>query len=157
MILNNCFCDFIKKLIFEVMKYKLILLLSFPYLLIGQSTNETLLHNKNETNYIYFEKGISKLINKEFKIRKKSNGLEGYCVQIYNGQNREDAQKIKYQFMKKFPKITSVTYERVNPNWKVRVGQFRTKMEAEKLEHLIKTKYPFCFVSKLKVPIGDFD
>ncbi|MBE50927.1 MAG: hypothetical protein CMP51_04465 [Flavobacteriales bacterium] len=138
------------------MKYALILLICSPCLLIGQSTNEALLQN-NKTNYIYLEKGVSKLINKEFKIRKKSNGLEGYCVQIYNGQSREDAQKIKYQFMKKFPKITSVTYERVNPNWKVRVGQFRTKIEAEKLENSIKTKYPFSFVSKLMVPVGEFD
>ena len=67
-------------------------------------------------------------------------GLDGFCIQIYNGQSREEAQRMKYRFMKLFPEITSVTYKRVNPNWKVTVGKFRTKLEAQKLQKTIKQK-----------------
>jgi hypothetical protein len=59
--------------------------------------------------------------------------------------------------MKKFPEITSVTYERINPNWKVRAGKFRTKLEAEKLKSIISEEFPGCYISKIIVTIGEFD
>ena len=34
--------------------------------------------------------------------------------------------------MKKFPEIKSIQYERISPNWKVKVGKFRTKTEAQR-------------------------
>ena len=59
--------------------------------------------------------------------------------------------------MKKFPQIKSVSYERVSPNWKVKVGKFRTKLEAEKLKNFIISEYPNCFITEIIVPIGEFD
>lgn len=106
---------------------------------------------------INYDEGIKELIEKFQKINMLNNGIKGYTVQIYLGDNRADAQSIKYNFMKTFPNIKSVQYERVTPNWKVKVGRFRTKIEAEKLKNKIKNKFPNCFISEIIVPLGEFD
>ena len=111
-------------------------------------------HSKIVINY---ENGIKELIEKHTQINKLNNGIKGFCVQIYLGDSREKAQKTKYKFMKKFPKIKSVQYERISPNWKVKVGKLRTKLEAEKLKRTIISEYPNCFISEITVPTGEFD
>ena len=106
---------------------------------------------------IKYDEGIKELIEKFLEINMLNNGIKGYSVQIYLGDNRAEAQSIKYNFMKSFPHIKSVQYERVTPNWKVKAGRFRTKIEAEKLKNTIKSKFPNCFISEVTVPIGEFD
>ena len=51
--------------------------------------------------------------------------------------------------MKKFPKIKSVQYERISPNWKVKVGKFRTKLESEKLKRTIILSIQIVLLLKL--------
>lgn len=106
---------------------------------------------------IILENGITKLLNKYSNINKDKEGIEGFCIQIYVGSNREKAQQTKYKFMRSFPEITSVTYERINPNWKVRVGKLRTKLEALKIQNSIKEEFPNCFISGIIVKVGEFD
>ena len=91
------------------------------------------------------------------QINKLNNGIKGFCVQIYLGDSRDKAQKTKYRFMKKFPEIKSIQYERISPNWKVKVGKFRTKLEAQKLKRTIHSEYPNCFITEIIVPVGEFD
>ena len=106
---------------------------------------------------INYDEGIKELMERFQEINMLNNGIKGYSVQIYLGDNRAEAQSIKYNFMKIFPNIKSIQYERVSPNWKVKAGKFRTKIEAEKLKNMIKSKFPNCFISEITVPIGDFD
>ena len=77
---------------------------------------------------IKYGEGIKELMEKYLEINMLNNGIKGYSVQIYLGDNRAEIN-IKYNFMKSFPHIKSVQYERVTPNWKVKAGKFRTKIE----------------------------
>ena len=65
---------------------------------------------------IKYDEGIKELMEKFLEIHMLNNGIKGYSVQIYLGDNRAEAQSIKYNFMKSFPHIKSVQYERVTPN-----------------------------------------
>ncbi len=59
--------------------------------------------------------------------------VNGFRVQIFNGENRKDAYNAQAKFLEQFPDIrTYITYN--EPNFKVRVGDFRTRLEAEKLQ-----------------------
>ena len=139
-------------------KYFLYVLFYMPSLLFGQvnilESTDIIFKVKQK---IIMENGIERLLNKSLEINERKGGINGFCIQIYNGQSREKAQQIKYKFIKLFPKITSVTYERINPNWKVRVGKLRTKLEAQKLQNIIKEKFPNCFLSEIIVEIGEFN
>ena len=134
-----------------------ILLFIIPQFCFSQVQSDSTSERKESTIEINMQEGISELMERNQQINLLKKGIEGFCVQIYLGNSREQAQKTKYSFMKKFPKIKSVSYERVSPNWKVRVGKYRTKIEAEKLKNFIISDYPNCFITEIIVPVGEFD
>ncbi|MBT5858669.1 MAG: SPOR domain-containing protein [Flavobacteriales bacterium] len=137
-------------------KYILLIIMLFPFLVFSQTQSSYDSVIKTDP-IINLQEGIEGLMQKNLEINKSTDGIEGYCVQLYSGNDRGKAQSLKYKFMKKFPEITSVTYERINPNWKVRAGKFRTKLEAEKLKSIISEEFPGCYISKIIVTIGGFD
>lgn len=64
----------------------------------------------------------------------------GYRVQIYNGNDRVKATQIKIDFMRKFPGVrTYMTY--VQPQFRVKVGDFRTRGDAQKLYEQVSSLY----------------
>ena len=64
----------------------------------------------------------------------------GYRVQIYNGNDRTRATQTKIDFMRRFPGIrTYMTY--VQPQFRVKVGDFRTRADAHKLYEQVSGLY----------------
>ena len=139
-------------------KQILFLILLAPNLLFSQNNSDSIPEiTPNTQAEINMEEGINKLLQKSIRLNKEKEGIEGFSVKIYTGTSREIAQNTKYKFMKKFPKITTVSYERVNPNWVVKVGKFRTKLEAQKLQNTISSVYPNTFIINVTVRTGEFD
>ena len=63
-----------------------------------------------------------------------------YTIQLFSG-NRENAVKQRDNFYRKgYTQKVTVEYE--TPNYKVWVGKFRTKLEADKIFDQIKKDYP---------------
>lgn len=64
----------------------------------------------------------------------------GYRVQIYNGNDRNKASAIKVDFIRRFPDIrTYMSY--IQPQFRVKVGDFRTRGEAQKFVEQINHLY----------------
>ena len=140
----------------------------FPIFVFSQINKDDSLLNNNSENRIEKEiiecdeniimsDNIKNLLNKFIDINKSKGGIKGYCVQIYLGNDRDKARRVKHIFMRKYPEISPISYERINPNWKVRVGQFRTKLEAEKLKNEIIKNYPHCFIVDIIIPLNQID
>ena len=139
-------------------KLYLLLLFVMPhYIYSQQSLNQESDSIKTPMQEINMQEGIEQLLQKNKQIYYEKGGIEGFCVQIYSGDSREECQKIKYQFMKIFPEITTIFYERVSPNWKVRVGKCRTRLEAKKLQSIIRKVYSGSYITEINIPIGEFD
>jgi hypothetical protein len=71
--------------------------------------------------------------------------MEGFRIQIYNNSNvnaREESNKVRAEFMIAFPDIPSYAEFAPPRYFLIKVGDFRTKMEAAKSLYLIKKKYP---------------
>jgi len=69
----------------------------------------------------------------------------GYRVQIYNGNDRAKATSVKNDFMRRFPGIpTYLTY--VSPHFRVKVGNFRNRAEAEDIYKQATTLYNPCMI-----------
>lgn len=65
---------------------------------------------------------------------------KGYRVQIYTGNDRAKANEIKIDFIRRYPGIhTYLTY--MQPQFRVKVGDFKTRAEAEKLYQETNTLY----------------
>ena len=79
---------------------------------------------------------------------KKDKQIEGFRVEIFfssDADAKEKALKKKVEFLKLYPENT-VHIKYVAPNFRVRVGDFRTKNEALKLFKEIKSTYPLSFI-----------
>jgi len=76
--------------------------------------------------------------------------IDGYRIQIYFDADRDKVNGAKSRFISKFPKID--TYVRYNaPNYFVKVGDFRTQLEAERIKAEIEAEFPTSFVVKEKI------
>ncbi len=76
---------------------------------------------------------------------------QGYRVQIFFG-NREEALKLKAEFGEKYPDITSyISY--LAPNFRLRVGDFRTRLEGERLKQKMTIDYPGCYLVKDRIEL----
>ena len=69
----------------------------------------------------------------------------GFRVQIYSGSDRAKASEIKLDFMRRFPGVrTYMTYSQ--PQFRVKVGDFATRAEAQKIYQQVSTLYSPCMI-----------
>ncbi len=87
---------------------------------------------------------IDILINKKKEFNKNNKNSVIYKIQLYNG-NEIEAYKKKYKFSSLFPEY-KVTIRYEQPDWKTQVGEFITRLEADKVLKIVRTKYPGAIV-----------
>ncbi|UGS23338.1 SPOR domain-containing protein [Flavobacterium channae] len=81
--------------------------------------------------------------------RKLNTGLflnEGYKIQIFYG-NSEESKKKLIEFKKEFKDLDGTIIFN-SPNYKVWIGNFKTRIEVEKAMVDIKKKYPTALIIK---------
>lgn len=70
---------------------------------------------------------------------------KGYRIQIYNGNDRSKASQAKVKFMKLFPGIRSYLVYNA-PNFRVRIGDFRSRREAQESYELLTPHFSPCMI-----------
>ena len=124
------------------MKHKLIHLFLFCFLCgrlaFSQETNQGKVD-------IVQDESIDKLMLKHLSITTENETIEGYRIQIHFGGEREKAKSIKTKFLQQFPEVAAYeVYQQ--PNFKVRVGDFRTRLNAQKFMNQIASSFPSAFI-----------
>jgi hypothetical protein len=80
----------------------------------------------------------------------------GYRVQVFYGSDRKEAFNEQARFKTLYPKLrTYITYK--EPNYYLRVGDFRTKLEAQKLQNELRPNFPTLFIFREKINAPDLD
>ncbi|QHS54683.1 SPOR domain-containing protein [Mucilaginibacter sp. 14171R-50] len=74
----------------------------------------------------------------------------GYRVQIYSGSNRTAAYNAQAKFNRAFPEMRTYIIYR-EPNFKVRAGDFRSRIEAERMKEQLKTMFAAMFIVSEKI------
>jgi len=94
---------------------------------------------------------ITKFIGREKDL---VNGvkIDGYRIQIFFDESKTVAQSQKAAFINSYPEYKAYI-DYMAPNYRVRVGNFRTKLEAEKLKQELISIYPTCIVIKDKIEL----
>jgi hypothetical protein len=91
---------------------------------------------------------IDRLLENYIEQSQRKEGTEGFRVEIFfssGRKSREEALRKKTEFLKNFPEETAyMSFQ--SPNFKVRVGDCRTKSEALKLKEKIRYHYPSAFI-----------
>lgn len=98
---------------------------------------------------------ITELMNKKVLINEKKDAkVKGYRVQIHFGSDREKAKEIKAKFLQAFN--SAMAYEKYEqPNFKIRVGDFRTRTEAFKFLKEISPDFPSSFIVQDEIELKE--
>ena len=96
---------------------------------------------------------IKELVNKHIEVNSKAP-IKGYRIKIHFGSDKNKAKEIKAKFIYKFPDISA--YEKYDqPNFNIRVGDYRTKLEAYKALKEIQLDFPSSFLvqDEIEMPL----
>jgi hypothetical protein len=80
--------------------------------------------------------------------------IDGYRVLIFFDMSKTTAEQQKALFITMYPEHKAYV-DYMAPNYRVRVGNFRTELEAEKLKQEILTTFPTSIVIADKIQLPD--
>jgi hypothetical protein len=90
------------------------------------------------------------LVTKHTEVNAQGKG-KGYRVQIYFGADKAKANEMKARFLAEYPsKIHAYELYDV-PNFKIRVGDFRTRMDAYRFLKKIRAEFPQSFIVESEI------
>jgi hypothetical protein len=102
---------------------------------------------------------LNDLIRRHVSINEKKEGIAGYRIRIFSesGQGaRSRATDVRAKFFNNYPDIdTYLVYDA--PNFKVYVGDFRTRSEALKMQRKINRAYPYSFIISDRINLPPID
>ena len=82
-------------------------------------------------------KDINSLIAKKREYNKHHG--TGFRIQLYNGLEKR-AKSLRYRFTVEYPGVyTKIKYDQ--PDWKAQVGNYKTKLQADRALNTIKEKF----------------
>ncbi len=100
--------------------------------------------------HIYQTPDLRLLFNDYIDQKEKEKGFAGYRIQIFSRSGhtaRTEANKIRNEFVSKYPDYKiHILYE--DPNFKLRIGDFRTKTQALEVLEIVKENYKGAYLVK---------
>lgn len=76
--------------------------------------------------------------------------IDGYRIQLFFDQDKKVVDESRSTFISKYPKID--TYVEYNaPYYYLKVGDFRTHLEAVRIKSTLEEKFPTSFIVKEKI------
>jgi hypothetical protein len=110
-------------------------------------------YRKDSTVILTRDSRIDELISRQKDSNTLKQSTSGYRVQIYFGGARQKAADVKSDFSSKHPDVPSyLTY--LAPNFKVRVGDFHTRLEAQGFLKSIEGQYPTSFIVQDEIKLS---
>lgn len=94
---------------------------------------------------------IDAMVAQKKEYNKSLTEYEGYRIQIFYGREKE-CYEMQKEFSQRFPDIpTLVLFS--TPQWKLQVGSYRTRLDADRAVVAIKKEYPAAIVLATKIEI----
>lgn len=119
---------------------------TFPIEYQGEYLSENNHDSLYQTLNVNKDYRLDKLVGWHIQNNKRREGIEGYRVEIFfSTNNRQRALDKKIEFLSQYPDY-NVYVLFISPNFRVRIGDFRTKSEALKLFKKIEKDYSAAFV-----------
>ena len=108
---------------------------------------------------IYQDTRLETLIHRHIEFNKEQKGIPGFRIQIFFGSgrtSRDNANEAKAKFLSYFfDKEAHIKYQ--TPFYKVRVGDFRTKLETLKMFKRVLRKFPNAYIVPDVINFPDLD
>tara|TARA_B100000287_G_C20110139_1_gene574063 strand:- start:6 stop:398 length:393 start_codon:yes stop_codon:yes gene_type:complete len=129
------------------MRVWIFLLCAFPLFVLSQGTGKI---------EILYEEKLDSLVKKYESIQKNNSGVEGYRIQVGFASKKAEIQEKRIGFIRKYPEISIyLTYNA--PYYKLRIGNFRNKLQAEKIKNHIRKHYPGAYLVPEFIPMTELE
>lgn len=94
------------------------------------------------------DNNFEKLLLEKRKINNSFSIYKNFSIQIFHGE-KSVGEEHYYEFKKMYPAVdATIIYS--NPNYKVVVGNYKNKIDAERNLKIFSKKYPGAFLVRLK-------
>lgn len=98
-------------------------------------------------------KKLDSVLDSIDRINVQRTYIDGFTIQVYSGSRKEDAMKTKQELSSSLPDLQSeVLYSQ--PNFRVKVGKYYSRIEAQKDYLDVKKLFPTAVVIPDKVAIN---
>ena len=80
--------------------------------------------------------------------------IDGFTIQVYGGNNRALAKDYQLDIIRNFPEVESkMVFEQ--PNYKVRMGQYYTRLEAQEFFTRVRSVFPKAILIPTRIVIEE--
>ena len=91
-------------------------------------------------------------------IHADTTNISGYRIQLFFGNDRAEAQKTQAKFNQLFPEWSDESYiVYYDPNWRVRVGNFYRKIDAQPMMKTLQAEFGNVFLIRDKITLPALD
>jgi hypothetical protein len=100
---------------------------------------------------------VKEMMGKYIEMNEKCrNRIKGYRVQIHFGAEKSRAREMKAKFLMRFSEVPAYElYEQ--PYFKIRVGDFRTRLDAFRFHKQISPEFPGSFIVEDDIELPRLD
>ena len=123
----------------------------------NKGTNTTVPNGPKQTQYVEPKYAVNKKLDTVLdsidRYNKSREFIDGYAIQIYAGLRREDALNAKKNLSSALPDLPSEV-EYSQPNFRVKVGKYYSRIDAQRDYIAIKKYFPTAIVIPVRVAIN---
>lgn len=101
---------------------------------------------------LHVNKKVDTVLDSIDRINQSKKFVDGYTLQVYSGTNREEAMDTKRRMSSNVPEL-SATLQYNQPKFRVTVGSYFSRLEAQKDLTHIKQFFPNTILVPERVPI----
>ncbi|MFA0962124.1 SPOR domain-containing protein [Roseivirga sp. BDSF3-8] len=113
---------------------------------------------EEEINEMEVTVGVSGDVNKRLEVvydtlkerRGKNPAVQGFTVQVYAGPSRSEANEAKEKVYHTLENVNP-ELQYIQPNFKVKVGQFLDRLEAQKMYAQLREEFPQALIIPEKI------
>jgi hypothetical protein len=140
------------------MKLKALFILGISLIALAPGSLPAQRHPEGNVEIIC-DPAVSRLVEAHIRFNEGLDGIPGYRIQVFfdSGNNSKTKGQTFYEsFAAKYPGVSAyLTFKA--PNYKVRVGDFRTRLDAVRFLRQILPEYPGAYViaDQIKLPNPD--
>lgn len=139
-----------------MIRFKIILLALMMVHLLSFSQEK---QENNTDNVVVHDTLMNFLFEAHKKANLTNNNISGYRVHIYTDsgiRSKLRTDSVKTEFDEEYPEIRAyITYE--EPNYRIRVGDFRTRLDARRFLQVARKDYPAAYIVPEKINFPDFN
>ncbi len=82
--------------------------------------------------------------------------IDGFTIQVYGGNDRTKAKDFQIDILRNFQDAEpKMVFEQ--PNYKVRIGQYYSRLEAQEFFKEVKAVYPLAILIPTRIPLNNQD